>query len=123
MTITVEKVDFVSVLTQDVERSRAFYTELLGLPVSNSGDTWFEIDTPNVTLNVTDAASIGFEFRPAISIAALRVPDVAEARRELEEKGVQFFGETMDHGVCKMAPFADPDGNTLLLHRRYAPRD
>jgi catechol 2,3-dioxygenase-like lactoylglutathione lyase family enzyme len=121
MTVTVEKVDFISVLTQDVERSRAFYTELLGLPVSASGDFWFEVDTPNVTINVTDAATIGFEFRPALAIAALRVPDVAAARQELEKKGVQFFGETMDHGVCHMAPFADPDGNTLLLHRRYAP--
>ena len=121
MTVTVEKVDFISVLTQDVERSRAFYNGLLGLPVSASGDFWFEVDTANVTLNVTDAATIGLEFRPALAIAALRVPDVAVARKELEEKGVQFFGETMDHGVCQMAPFADPDGNTLLLHRRYAP--
>jgi predicted enzyme related to lactoylglutathione lyase len=121
MTITVERVDFVSVLTQDVERSRAFYTELLGLPVSNSGDSWFEVDTPNVTINVTDAAMIGLEFKPALSLAALRVPDVDAARKELEAKGVCFFGETMDHGVCRMAPFADPDGNVLLLHRRYAP--
>ena len=27
------------------------------------------------------------------------------------------------HGVCHMAFFKDPDGNALILHRRYAPRD
>ncbi len=24
-------------------------------------------------------------------------------------------------GVCNMAVFVDPDGNALILHRRYAP--
>jgi hypothetical protein len=35
---------------------------------------------------------------------------------------VQFQGETFDTGVCHMAFFSDPDGNALMLHRRYAPR-
>jgi hypothetical protein len=34
---------------------------------------------------------------------------------------VTFFGETFDTGVCHMAIFADPDGNQLMLHHRYAP--
>jgi catechol 2,3-dioxygenase-like lactoylglutathione lyase family enzyme len=29
--------------------------------------------------------------------------------------------DTFDSGVCNGAPFADPDGNRLLLHHRYAP--
>jgi hypothetical protein len=49
------------------------------------------------------------------------VPDVEQSRRELEERGVEFAGETP--GVCHMAFFHDPDGNALMLHRRYAPRD
>ena len=32
-----------------------------------------------------------------------------------------FFGDTLDTGVCHMALFADPDGNDLMLHGRYAP--
>jgi predicted enzyme related to lactoylglutathione lyase len=53
---------------------------------------------------------------------ALRVPDVEETRKELEAKGVVFTGETLDTTVCHMAFFADPDGNAIMLHRRYAPR-
>ncbi len=53
---------------------------------------------------------------------ALRVDDVAAARAELEAKGVEFIAETWDSGVCHFAAFRDPDGNTLILHRRYAPR-
>ena len=32
------------------------------------------------------------------------------------------MGDTFDTGVCHMALFADPDGNGLMLHNRYAPR-
>jgi predicted enzyme related to lactoylglutathione lyase len=53
---------------------------------------------------------------------ALHVDDVAAARAALEERGVSFHGETLDTSVCHMAIFADPDGNTLMLHNRYAPR-
>ena len=42
---------------------------------------------------------------------------------ELESKGVAFDGETIETGVCSMAFFKDPDGNSLMLHRRYAPHD
>jgi predicted enzyme related to lactoylglutathione lyase len=52
----------------------------------------------------------------------LRVGDVAVARKELEAKGVEFIAETWDSGVCHFAAFRDPDGNVLILHRRYAPR-
>jgi predicted enzyme related to lactoylglutathione lyase len=51
------------------------------------------------------------------------VGDVEATRAKLEEEGVEFLGETLDTGVCHMAPFADPDGNALLLHHRYAPKD
>ena len=54
---------------------------------------------------------------------ALHVEDVAAARAELEAKGVVFGGETFDTGVCHMALFTDPDGNDLMLHSRYAPKD
>ena len=40
----------------------------------------------------------------------------------LREAGVEFeFPDPYDSGVCHMAFFKDPDGNGLILHRRYAP--
>jgi predicted enzyme related to lactoylglutathione lyase len=52
----------------------------------------------------------------------LQVDDVEAARATLTEHGVEFMGDTLDTGVCHMAFFADPDGNALMLHHRYAPR-
>ena len=52
---------------------------------------------------------------------AIRVPDVAAAREELEAKGVEFRGDILHTSVCDMTFFQDPDGNELILHRRFAP--
>jgi len=38
------------------------------------------------------------------------------------KRSVKFlFEETYDSGVCHMAFFKDPDGNSLILHHRHAP--
>jgi catechol 2,3-dioxygenase-like lactoylglutathione lyase family enzyme len=117
-----EQVDFVSVLTQDITRAKRFYAETLGLPIETEGENDIEFTLGQVTLDVFDPSSIGQPFAPSTAGIAIRVPDVAAARAALEAQGVEFDGETRDTGVCHMAFFADPDGNALMLHRRYAPR-
>jgi catechol 2,3-dioxygenase-like lactoylglutathione lyase family enzyme len=121
----VERVDFVSFLTQDMPRAKRFYTDVLGLVIEGEDENGndMELTAGQVTLDIFDPASIGQPFAPSLAGLALRVPNVAAARAELEAKGVEFDGETMDTGVCHMAFFKDPDGNVLMLHRRYAPRD
>jgi catechol 2,3-dioxygenase-like lactoylglutathione lyase family enzyme len=122
--IRVTGVDFVFVPTQDFERAAAFYGETLGLPCSARYGRvpGGEFETGSLTLQVIESAAIGREFRPLGGAIALHVEDVAAARAALEARGVRFHGETLDSGVCHMAPFEDPDGNALLLHHRYAPR-
>jgi catechol 2,3-dioxygenase-like lactoylglutathione lyase family enzyme len=121
----VEGADYLAVFVTDYPRAVEFYGGTLGLEQSkNYGKIpGGEFETGNLTLQVLDAAAIGREFAPSTSPVALRVEDVAAARAELEEAGVEFLGETMDSGVCHQAPFKDPDGNVLILHRRYAPPD
>ena len=119
----VEQVDFVSVLTQDIARAKQFYGETLGLPIETEGENDLEFTLGQVTLDVFNPSSVGQEFAPSPAGIAIRVPDVAKARAELEAKGVEFKGEIVDTGVCHFAFFEDPDGNKLMLHRRYAPRE
>jgi catechol 2,3-dioxygenase-like lactoylglutathione lyase family enzyme len=119
----VETVDFVSVLTQDIPRAKQFYGETLGLPIETEGENDLEFTLGQVTLDVFNPSSVGQKFAPSPAGIAIRVPDVAAARAELEAKGVQFDGEIVDTGVCHFAFFQDPDGNKLMLHRRYAPRE
>ena len=120
----VERTDFISVPVTDMERAKAFYRDTLGLdPVSEGGFPEYQLGE-NVSVYLIKMESIGSTFTsPNTAGFALRVPDVAGARRELEAKGVMFDGETLDTGVCHMAFLRDPDGNAITLHRRYAPRD
>ena len=120
----VERVDFISVPVTDIERSKRFYGETLGLEmVDDPGFPEFQLGE-NVSMYLVDPTKIGREFTgPHLGSIALRVPDVEEARRELEAKGVEFAGETLDTSVCHMAFFQDPDGNAIMLHRRYAPHE
>jgi catechol 2,3-dioxygenase-like lactoylglutathione lyase family enzyme len=76
-----------------------------------------------VTLSFWEPEREGLAFVANESGIALRVADVAATRVELEARGVSFIAETWDSGVCHFAAFRDPDGNTLILHRRYAPRN
>jgi predicted enzyme related to lactoylglutathione lyase len=118
-------VDFVSVPTQDLKRAVEFYGETLGLPrsVYRPERNFAEFETGTVTLDVLDPVRMGIgSFAPNANYVALHVEDVAQARATLEERGVIFTGETLDTGVCHMAFFTDPDGNALMLHHRYAPR-
>jgi catechol 2,3-dioxygenase-like lactoylglutathione lyase family enzyme len=122
--VEVERADFVSVPVTDVERATGFYRDTLGLEqVSDGGWPEFQLGE-NVSLYLIDPTNIGSTFQgPHTAHIALRVPDVAKTRAELEGRGVLFDGETHDTGVCHMAFFKDPDGNQLMLHRRYAPRE
>ena len=121
----VERTDFITVPVTDVQRSTKFYAETLGLPWLNEGsEQWPEFQLgENVSLYLLQLENIGSKFSaPHTAHIALRVPDVTETRRELESRGVEFEGDVLDTGVCHMAFFADPDGNSFMLHHRYAPR-
>ena len=116
--------DFVAVPTHDLAAAVAFYGDTLGLRRSAyRPDRHFaEFETGNLTLSVIDAEAMGMEHHANRNHIALHVDDVETARATLEERGVTFAGDTFDTGVCHMAFFADPDGNALMLHHRYAPR-
>ncbi|MCW3039042.1 MAG: Glyoxalase/bleomycin resistance protein/dioxygenase [Solirubrobacterales bacterium] len=116
----IERLDFIGIPTRDKERSRTFYRDVLGLRPDEHAD--WEQWAGETCFAIWEPEAMG---RPFVAQQGnplpLRATDVAAVRADLEAKGVVFGGETMDTGVCHMAFFEDPDGNQLMLHRRYAP--
>jgi predicted enzyme related to lactoylglutathione lyase len=117
-------VDFVSIPATNLQESRDFYANVLGLEV---GKTWgqenplgAEFETGTVTLALMDVARLGIEFSPNSVPIEFQVDDVPAAREQLEAKGVKFVTDLIDSGVCHQAIFVDPAGNSLALHHRYA---
>ncbi len=116
----VEQVDFVTVPTRDVARAAAWYRDVLGLPASEYADG--EVEAPNVTVAFWNPEQEGLEFKPNEAGFAVRVADVSAAVEEAQAGGAELIG-VHDSGVCHMGFVKDPDGNTVILHRRYAPRE
>ena len=118
-------VDFVMISTSDIDRARHFYGEILGLEASKQWGKLpaFEFETGSLTLAVADVSAFGQQHSTNPQPIALQVEDAHAARQALEAQGVTFHGEMIDSGVCHMTVFHDPDGNALMLHHRYAPRE
>jgi catechol 2,3-dioxygenase-like lactoylglutathione lyase family enzyme len=116
----ISRVDSIGIPSRDTQRSRQFYVETLGLQTDRRSANEFWVG--QTCFGIWEPERFGLEFEPTRNgLALLRVDDVAAARAELERKGVAFKGDTFDTGVCHMATFLDPDGNELVLHKRYAP--
>lgn len=117
--------DFVFLPITGFKAAEDFYGGVLGLRCSARyrNDFGGEFETGSLTIQLLDVAKIGRDFEPSRGAIALHVDDVAAARAKLEARDVEFKGETMDSGVCHQAVFQDPDGNALILHHRYAPKE
>jgi predicted enzyme related to lactoylglutathione lyase len=118
--IEVERVDYIAVPTRDIERAKRFYGATLGLPHEKDTPVGAEYRAGQVAVGIVKSDEVGTEFAPNPAGFALRVPDVDAARETLTQAGVELT-DVFDTGVCRLAFFSDPDGNRLVLHRRYAP--
>src|SRR4051812_30716566 len=103
----INRLDFIAVPSQDAERSRAFYVDTLGLRPDDNAQ--FEFWLGDTCFGIWEPEKMGRTFAPSKnSHLALHVDDVEAARKDLESKGVEFAGDTLDTGVCHMALFTDP---------------
>jgi predicted enzyme related to lactoylglutathione lyase len=119
----VTRTDFITQPVRDYEKAAKFYAETLGLEFSKRWGSMpaGEFETGSLTIALVQPDAFGMRLGPSSSAVALHVADVEAARAELEAKGVEFKGATIDSGVCLQAIFEDLDGNVLILHNRYAP--
>ncbi len=113
--------DFVIYQSSDLDKSMAFYRDVLGLKLEWHLEEvdWAEFAAPPTTLALWNPAkTTGAPATAGGGAIALAVDDVAAAVEELKGKGVTVVAETMDSPVCEMAVIADPDGNKVMLHHR-----
>jgi predicted enzyme related to lactoylglutathione lyase len=110
---------------EDLARSKKFYTESLGLKVVE------EPGEKEVMLEAGQGTKIGLyqgeKSKAEHTVACFNVPDIEEAIKELEAKGVVFDDydfpdlKTVNHiatqGKLKAAWFKDTEGNYLGLNQ------
>jgi catechol 2,3-dioxygenase-like lactoylglutathione lyase family enzyme len=109
------KIDHCSVIITDVERSRRFYRDLIGLKEINRPRTfdfvvvWFDLGDQHLHLLLKDKPD-------SISARhfALRVPDARAARAYFREHGIETQETTPIPGADRFFVF-DPDGNRIEI--------
>ena len=128
-----DRIGHVVIKVRDLERSRRFYTEVLGLAVmqelpqvkmvflaSNRREhhelALAEVGARAGAPNPGDIGLAHFAFR------LKTVEDLRAAYRELKERGVPI-SFTVNHGVTRSVYFLDPDGNQLEVYVDNAPEE
>jgi catechol 2,3-dioxygenase-like lactoylglutathione lyase family enzyme len=121
--LQVTSLDHCSVLITDVARSRRFYGEVLGLREIAKPKTfdftvvWYDLGNQHIHLLLKDRADT---LSPRHF--ALRVADVAAARRYFQAQGVPVQETTPIPGADRFF-ISDPDGNRIEIIQWLRPYD
>ncbi len=120
--LPIQAVNHVAVTTRNVERSRAFYRDVLGFrevarPAFDFDGAWlFNYGLMIHIIANQDAATVGGDgIRTRDNHLALHTDDMQLAERLLNEHGIAFRkNEIVDRGI-KQIFFRDPDGHHIEI--------
>jgi catechol 2,3-dioxygenase-like lactoylglutathione lyase family enzyme len=118
----VVEIAFVGYPVTDLPRARRFYEGTLGLVQShvfgNPEETaWIEYDIGPGTLAIGNGIP---EWQPSPQgcTAALEVDDFEAAMDRIKGDGVPIVNGPEETPICHMVVVSDPDGNSLIIHKR-----
>ena len=115
--------------SEDVEKALAFYHDVLGLTpdpgrpeIPGVPGYWMEVDGRAQVhlMGVTGSSKYakGERQDPTLTHVALAVPDIQEAKRELDQLGVNYWTMVGVVGPYNEQVFMDdPFGNLIELHQ------
>lgn len=123
MAIQFQKPDYITVYVSDMQRSIAFYRDVLGLPLKSSSSGWTEFNTGSTTLalhSTGDNKLPPMPGRPPAGLAHLgfTVADIQATYEELKAQAVPFSlpPQKQASGVT-LAVMHDPDGLGITLQQ------
>lgn len=111
----VRTLDHVYYWVSDMDRSVAFYRDVLGLSlVRRDGDAWAEFDAGGPRFALHGAVD-GHPIAPGGAAAAFEVDDLDRALAALSARGVTFGHQGDVQGYARFVSFLDPDGNSVQV--------
>lgn len=119
----ISEIAFASYPVLDIERARSFYEGVLGLKVTMNQDMgenghWIEYDIGPGTLGI--GRYPGWQPTGDGCVVALEVDDFDDAVKRIQAANTPIKMGPLETPICHMVMFSDPDGNTLMLHKRKA---
>ena len=131
--IHAERIAHAVIKVRDLEKSRKFYTEILGMDVMNHSPEIGILFLANnrrdhhelALLQIGPQAEVPSANAIGLLHIAFRLRNEAELRaacKELKEKQVPI-SFTVNHGITKSVYFRDPDGHELELYCDNSPEE
>jgi lactoylglutathione lyase len=116
--VNIKKVGNVILAVKDLDKSLAFYHDIIGLPIKRQRRSWVDLGTSGALLSLHPASltaqHIGSSIENGITIGFL-VGDVTSAVEELKSKGVKIYRGIVDRDAGKNAVVLDPDDYLISL--------
>jgi len=110
----------IVIFVTDLAKAKAFYVDLLGLPLAGQSEMLMEF-FPGATTTLGVALALQDEARKLVGRhtgITLTVEKIEELCKALAEGGARFVEPLESSPWGKMAVVADPDGNQLALVNR-----
>ena len=119
------KLELVAIPVSDVDRAKAFYVDQAGFNADHdhavSDELRFvQLTPPGSACSITIGTGITDAEPGSVKGLQLVVDDADAAHADLAGRGVEV-SDVQDFPWGRFVFFADPDGNNLMLHGRYAP--
>lgn len=123
------KVKLTSIMVDDQDKARRFYTEVLGFAIKHDvpmgGASWLTLVAPDAPDGVEllleptgHPASVTFQqalYQDGMPLTQLYTQDLREEHRRLAALGVAFRSEPKQMGDTLFADFDDTCGNIIRL--------
>lgn len=121
-TVTIRGIDISTYLVKDADRAKKFYTETMGLRMTqdygpNGGEFTFPDGTTFGLWKMDDGTW------EACHGVIFNVDDVPKAVDYFKSRGVKLENDIFDAPSCKMAFAEDSEGNHFILHERKGGRN
>jgi lactoylglutathione lyase len=117
--------DYIVIIVEDLDRSLAFYTEVLGIPLKHRAEAFAQLETGATRLAIYTreamSTTLGIDLKAPLKDApgfelGFKVDDVDEAFRELRDNGApEVIAPTDRPWGQRTAYVRDPDGHLIEL--------
>ncbi len=116
--MNIKRVGNVILAVKDLDKSIAFYHEILGLPIKNQRRTWVDLGQTGALLSLHPASLTSNHSSNTIEggiVIGFLVGDVKTAIDELRSKNVKIHRDIVEREAGKNAIILDPDGYMISL--------
>src|SRR5262245_16155590 len=111
------RLSIVVLFTPELARQREFYEKSLGMSAANAAARWVPFGTRDAALALR---ALGAGEKPRIELG-FDIAGLDGRLSQLDARGIKPAGKLEESADCRIARFADPEGNVIQLIERRRP--